>query len=65
LVHSILEKDGVVDQAKYSDFVIDSVKNVFTTPTERVFDGDKKTGLTQKTFEQTAKIIGTAVKAAK
>lgn len=66
LVHSILEKDGTLtDSAKYTDFVIESVKNVFTTPTERVFESEKKAGFTQKTFEQTAKIIGTAVKASK
>lgn len=65
LVHSILEKDGQVDQSKYTDFVIGSVTNVFTPPTDKVFDTDKKSGFTQKTFKQTAEIIGTAVKAAK
>jgi hypothetical protein len=65
LVHSILEKDGQVDQSKYTEFVISSVTNVFTPPTDKVFDSDKKSGFTKKTFEQTAEIIGTAVKAAK
>jgi hypothetical protein len=65
LVHSILEKDGLVDQSKYTDFVIGSVTNVFTPPTDKVFDSDKKSGFTQKTFKQTAEIIGTALKAAK
>lgn len=65
LVHTILEKDGQVDQSKYTDFVISSVTNVFTPPTDKVFDADKKSGFTQKTFKQTAEIIGTAVKAAK
>jgi hypothetical protein len=65
LVHSILEKDGQVDQSKYTDFVIGSVTNVFTPPTDKVFDADKKSGFTEKTFKQTAEIIGTAVKAAK
>src|SRR5579862_85810 len=65
LVHSILDKDGQVDQAKYAEFVIGSVTNVFTPPTDKVFDGDKKSGFTQKTFEQVAELIGTAVKAAK
>lgn len=31
LVLSILEKDATVDKGKYTDFVIDSVKNVFTS----------------------------------
>ena len=65
LVHSILEKDGQVDQSKYTDFVIGSVTNVFTPPTDKVFDSAKESGFTQKTFKQTAEIIGTAVKAAK
>jgi hypothetical protein len=65
LVHSILEKDGQVDQSKYTDFVIGSVTNVFTPPTDKVFDNAKESGFTQKTFKQTAEIIGTAVKAAK
>jgi len=65
LVHSILEKDGQVDQSKYTEFVINSVTNVFTPPTDKVFDSEKKSGFTEKTFKQTAEIIGTAVKAAK
>jgi hypothetical protein len=65
LVHSILEKDGQVDQSKYTDFVIGSVTNVFTPPTDKVFDSAKESGFTQKTFKQTAEIIGAAVKAAK
>jgi hypothetical protein len=65
LIHSMLEKDGTIDQAKYTEFVIDSVRNVFTPPTDRVFEGEKKPRFTAKMFEQTAKIIGTAVKAAK
>ena len=65
LVHSILEKDGQVDQSKYTDFVINSVTNVFTPPTEKVCDGEKKSGFTPKTFEQTAQIIGNVIKAVK
>ncbi len=64
LVHSILAADAAADRSKYTDFVIDSVKNVFTTPTERVFEGEK-TGFTKKIFQETAEIIGAAVKAAK
>jgi hypothetical protein len=65
LIHSILEKDGAVDQSKYSDFVIEAVRNVFTPPTDKVFDTGQKPGLTAKAFKQTAEIIGSAVKAAK
>lgn len=65
LVHSILEKDGVVDKNKYTDFVIESVTKVFTSPTERVFEAEHAGDLTKKTFKDVAEVIGTAVKAAK
>jgi hypothetical protein len=64
LIQSIVEKGGT-DLSKYTDFVIDSVRNVFTPPTDKVFEREKNSGLTQKTFKQTAEIIGSAVKAAK
>lgn len=58
LVHSILEKNGNVDQNKYTDFVIDSVRNVFTPPTDKVFDTEKKpSGLTRKTLKETAELL--------
>ena len=65
LIHSMLAGEGAADQSKYTEFVIDSVRNVFTPPMDKVFEVDKKPGLTAKTFKQTAEIIGTAVKAAK
>lgn len=64
LIHSILEKDGAVDKGKYTDFVVDAVRNVFTPPTDKVFEGREKSGITEKTLKKTAEIIGTAVKAA-
>jgi hypothetical protein len=65
LVHSILEKDGIVDKSKYTDFVIESVTNVFTSPTERVFEGEHVGDLPKKAFKDAAEIIGTAAKAMK
>lgn len=65
LIHSILEKDGQIDQSKYTEFVIGSVNNVFTSPTEKVFDAEKKPGVTKKTFKDVAEIIGAAARAAK
>jgi chromosome segregation ATPase len=64
LIQSIVEKGGA-DLSKYTDFVIDSVRNVFTPPTDKVFEREKRSGLTEKTLKQTAEIIGSAVKAAK
>jgi uncharacterized protein YjbJ (UPF0337 family)/uncharacterized coiled-coil DUF342 family protein len=66
LVHSILERDETVDKNKYTDFVIDSVKNVFTPPTDKVFDGDKKPSeVPLKALKQVAEIAGTVAKAGK
>jgi len=64
LIQSIVDKGGT-DLSKYTDFVIDSVRNVFTPPTDKVFEREKKSGLTEKTLKQTAEIIGSVVKAAK
>jgi hypothetical protein len=61
----MLDKDGTIYQPRYTQFVIDSVTNVFTPPTDKVFETEKKPGLTAKTLKQAADIIGTAVKAAK
>jgi|SRR5579862_770581 len=65
LIRSIVDSAGAGEQGKYTDFVIDSVRNVFTPPTERVFENEKRGGLTGKTLKQAAEIIGTAVKASK
>ncbi len=65
LIHSMLEKDGTTDQTRYTQFVIDSVSNVFTPPTDKIFENEKKPGLTAKTFKQAAEIIGAGVKASK
>jgi hypothetical protein len=64
LVHSILEKDGTIDQSKYDEFVIESVKGVFASPTDKVFEGEKKEGLPYKTLKQVAELTGIAAKAA-
>jgi hypothetical protein len=65
LVHSILQNDGVVDQAKYADFVIESVKGVFTSPTDKVFEGEKKEGMTYKALKQAMELAGIVAKSAK
>ncbi len=64
MILAILEKGGA-DLTKYADFVIDAVRNVFTPPTDKVFEGEKKSQFTEKTFKKAAEIIGSAVKAAK
>jgi hypothetical protein len=66
LVQAIIKEDEHAELGKYTEFVIDSVKNVFTSPTDKVFDAEKKSsGVSEKVFKQVAEIIGTGVKAAK
>jgi len=65
MILTIVEKGGV-DLAKYTDFVIDSVRNVFTPPTDKIFESAKRPAtLSEKTFKQVAEVIGTGLKAAK
>jgi len=65
LVHSILQKDGVLDQSRYAEFVIESVKGVFASPTDKVFESERKDSVTFKTLKQAAELTGIAAKAAK
>lgn len=65
LIRSMLEKDGNIEQAKFTQFVIESVTNVFTPPTDKVFEAEKHHGLPAKTLKQVAEVFGTAIKAAK
>jgi hypothetical protein len=65
LVHSILEKDEDVDKNKYTDFVIDSVSRVFSSPMERIFGSEHGPDLTKKALKDAAELLGTAVKATK
>jgi len=65
LVHSILQSDGAKDQTKYVDFVIESVKGVFTSPTDKVFEGEKKEGIGFKALKQATELAGIAAKSAK
>jgi hypothetical protein len=66
LIYSILEKEGALKDGSYTAFVVDSVRNVFTSPTEKIFDSPKKfDGISEKSLKATAELVGTAVKAAK
>jgi hypothetical protein len=65
LVHSILQGGGPEDQTKYVDFVIESVKGVFTSPTDKVFEGEKKEGIGFKALKQATELVGIAAKSVK
>jgi hypothetical protein len=64
LVHSILKNGDVQEQSRYTEFVISSITNVFTSPTDRVFESEKKES-SYKTLKQAAELVGTVAKAAK
>jgi hypothetical protein len=65
LIYSILEKDSVLKDGSYTSFVVDSVKNIFTSPTEKIFDSSKSIeGIPQKALKEAAELLGIAVKAA-
>lgn len=64
LIQTIVEKAGG-DLNKYADFIVDTVRSVFTPPTDKVFEKEKKVGLSEKTLKRTAEIIGAGVRAAK
>ena len=66
LIFSILQKDGVLQDGNYTKFVVDSVREIFTSPTERVFESSKGIeGIPEKALKTAAELIGTALKAAK
>jgi chromosome segregation ATPase len=68
LVLSILEKDGTADLSKYTDFVIGSVNNVFTSPTERALDGEDRASVDKALkdmLKPVAELAGTMLKASK
>lgn len=65
LVRSILQNNAAGDQTKYVDFVIESVKSVFTSPTDKVFEGEKKEGIGYKALKQATELAGIAAKSAK
>lgn len=66
LIYQILEKDDAIKDGSYTSFVIDSVRNIFCSPTERIFDPPKRfEGISEKSLKAAAELIGTAVKAAK
>ena len=66
LIYQILEKDDAIKDGSYTAFVIDSVRNIFSSPTAKIFDSPKRfEGVSEKSLKAAAELIGTAVKAAK
>lgn len=65
LIYSILEKEGAIKDGTYTGFVVESVKNIFTSPTEKIFDHSKGIhGIQEKALKSAAELIGIVAKAA-
>ncbi len=65
LIYSILEKEGTLKDGTYTSFVVDSVRNIFSSPTEKIYDSSKGLqGIPEKALKASAELIGIATRAA-
>jgi hypothetical protein len=66
MIYSIIEKEGLPKDGTFTKFVIEAVRSVFSSPTERVFDSSKGIeNIPEKALKSAAELIGTVVKATK
>lgn len=66
LVEKIVKNDTPAEKEKYATFIIDSINNIFTSPTDKVFDHQKKEkGLSNKALKQLLSVLEPIIKAVK
>ena len=66
LVATLVDKGTPSEVQKYSTFIIDSISKVFTSPTEKIYDAEKKQkGLTPRNIKQLTPLIEAITKAIK
>jgi hypothetical protein len=66
LVATLVDKGTPSEVQKYSTFIIDSISKVFTSPTEKIYDTEKKQkGLTPRNIKQLTPLIEAITKAIK
>lgn len=66
LVSKLVDSNKPTEQEKYSAFIIDSINKVFTSPTDKIFEGEvKQKGLTDKAIKQLTQLLETVFKALK
>jgi hypothetical protein len=53
--------DNPEEKAKFTSFIIESVNKVFTSPTKRVFDGDKRENQSAESIKQVKEMINAVV----
>lgn len=66
LVSKLVDSNKLTEQEKYTAFIIDSINKVFTSPTDKIFEGEvKQKGLTDKAIKQLTQLLETVFKALK
>jgi hypothetical protein len=66
LVEKLVSKEHQDERQKYATFIIDSITNVFTSPTDKVFDhGEKQQGFDAKTIKHFNSILEPIIKLVK
>lgn len=66
LVSKLVSNDTPTEKEKYTAFIIESISKVFTSPTDKVFEDEKKpTGLTDKAIKQITLLLEPVIKAIK
>jgi hypothetical protein len=59
LVQKLVRADAPAEADKYTNFVIESIGKVFTSPTDKIFDTpEKNQGIPTKALKQLAEILG-------
>lgn len=66
LVAKLVNSNNPSEQEKYTAFIIDSINKVFTSPTDKIFEGEvKQKGLTDKAIKQLTQLLEPIIKALK
>ena len=66
LVEKLVSKEQAEERQRYATFIIDAITKVFTSPTEKIFDGPEKTkGLNSKTMKQFIALVESVAKSLK
>ena len=66
LVEKLVSKEQAEERQRYASFIIDAITKVFTSPTEKIFDGSEKTNrLNSKTMKQFTALVESIAKSLK
>jgi len=66
LVSKLIKADQPGEQEKFTAFILGAISNVFTSPTDKIFEPKEKEKLKlEKSLKYVAEIIGSAAKATK